>query len=396
VSTILAISNLHDLILEIGSWAGLASVLGLGVLSALYFSQARDVKRLREWAGRAPERAAEQQIGGRPATQAAQAAQAAQAVKGAQAAQAGRPAAAPAPVRPAGAPAPSAAAASPVAPAAPAQPGAASAASGGGGTATAAPPRTGPPPVTPPRSIPTTSGQTAVISPPPGSRAPEPWYHRIDWPEPRYIALIVAGVLVIGAGIAFAITQLTGSSSSGGSHPAAAPGATGGTAGAKSSKPAPVDPSKVTVAVLNGTRIPGLAAQVGDRVQSNGFNLGNVATATEAQRAESVVEFKPGANRAARLLARKLHITQIEPLDPSSGDQGLSGDATVLVIVGADQQRGSSGGGGGGGSGSGGGSSGAGTSGTGGTGAGTGGAGTGGAGTGTPGAGTGGGTATTP
>ena len=41
---------------EIGSYAGLAAVLGLAVLSALYFSQARDVKRLREWAGRAPER----------------------------------------------------------------------------------------------------------------------------------------------------------------------------------------------------------------------------------------------------------------------------------------------------------------------------------------------------
>ena len=32
---------------------------GLGVLSLLYFAQAREVKRLREWAGRAPERAAE-------------------------------------------------------------------------------------------------------------------------------------------------------------------------------------------------------------------------------------------------------------------------------------------------------------------------------------------------
>ena len=144
----------------------------------------------------------------------------------------------------------------------------------------------------------------------------------------------------------------------------------------KSHKATPVDPSKVTVAVLNGTRIPGLAAQVGDRVQSNGFQLGNVATATEAQRAESVVEFKSGANRAARLLARKLHITQIEPLDPASGDNGLSGDATVLVIVGADQQRGSSRGGT---------SSGAGTgAGTSGTGGGTGGTGTPGAGTGTP------------
>src|SRR5215207_6140064 len=44
---------------QIGSYAGFAAVLGLAVLSALYFSQARDVKRLREWAGRAPERDAE-------------------------------------------------------------------------------------------------------------------------------------------------------------------------------------------------------------------------------------------------------------------------------------------------------------------------------------------------
>src|SRR5688500_2024888 len=48
---------LPDIVQDIGAYAGLASVVGLAVLSALYFSQARDVKRLREWAGRAPERA---------------------------------------------------------------------------------------------------------------------------------------------------------------------------------------------------------------------------------------------------------------------------------------------------------------------------------------------------
>ncbi|MDQ3849781.1 MAG: hypothetical protein M3296_04090, partial [Actinomycetota bacterium] len=42
-----------------GSYAGLAAIVGLGVLVLLYFAQAREVKRLREWAGRAPERAAE-------------------------------------------------------------------------------------------------------------------------------------------------------------------------------------------------------------------------------------------------------------------------------------------------------------------------------------------------
>src|SRR5213593_4052768 len=43
----------------IGALAGLAAVPGLAVMSLLYFGQAREVKRLREWAGRAPERAAE-------------------------------------------------------------------------------------------------------------------------------------------------------------------------------------------------------------------------------------------------------------------------------------------------------------------------------------------------
>ncbi|MEA2194387.1 MAG: hypothetical protein QOG42_821, partial [Solirubrobacteraceae bacterium] len=47
------------LVEQIGSYAGYACVLGLGIMALLYFSQAREVKRLREWAGREPERAAE-------------------------------------------------------------------------------------------------------------------------------------------------------------------------------------------------------------------------------------------------------------------------------------------------------------------------------------------------
>ena len=46
-----------DLIEQIGALLGLAAFLGLAVLVLLYFQQARDVRRLREWAGRAPERA---------------------------------------------------------------------------------------------------------------------------------------------------------------------------------------------------------------------------------------------------------------------------------------------------------------------------------------------------
>ncbi|MGH2838531.1 MAG: hypothetical protein ACRDJY_09335, partial [Thermoleophilaceae bacterium] len=61
-----------DVIQDVGAYAGFAAVVGLAVLSALYFSQARDLRRLREWAGRAPERAAEQAAQGIVPEQAAQ------------------------------------------------------------------------------------------------------------------------------------------------------------------------------------------------------------------------------------------------------------------------------------------------------------------------------------
>src|ERR1700694_3470398 len=44
---------------KIGAIAAFAALLGIAVLSLLSFSQARELKRLREWAGRAPERAAD-------------------------------------------------------------------------------------------------------------------------------------------------------------------------------------------------------------------------------------------------------------------------------------------------------------------------------------------------
>jgi LytR cell envelope-related transcriptional attenuator len=41
---------------QIGAFAGLAAFLGLAVLALLSFTQGRDLRRLREWAGSAPER----------------------------------------------------------------------------------------------------------------------------------------------------------------------------------------------------------------------------------------------------------------------------------------------------------------------------------------------------
>lgn len=50
---------MKDVIQTVGGYAGIISLLGVVVLAMLCFSQARDLRRLREWAGGAPERDAE-------------------------------------------------------------------------------------------------------------------------------------------------------------------------------------------------------------------------------------------------------------------------------------------------------------------------------------------------
>jgi hypothetical protein len=59
--TIVSALSISGELQKVGAIAGLVAIPGLAVLALLYFSQARELKRLREWAGRAPERAQELQ-----------------------------------------------------------------------------------------------------------------------------------------------------------------------------------------------------------------------------------------------------------------------------------------------------------------------------------------------
>ena len=381
-----------DVIQDVGAYAGFAAVVGLAVLSALYFSQARDVRRLREWAGRAPERAAEQasvpaapeqaaQEASRPAPTGAvrpiPAAKPAEAKGGAApgkpapagatpgpstaAATAAKPAAAeaatgdgpatpaptgPGPATPAAKPgAPKEAdkkkdedtkdgepAKEPEAPAKPSGPPVPAPATGPGSATPAARPK--PPPVLPARPAPpvrspaaaSSTAQSTAVLPARSARLRDRARGGRDSGglSPRYIALIVAGVIVIGGGVAFGISQLGGDDES-----------TAPAGDAQEAPQAPVNPSTVTVSVLNGTTVPGLAAQIGDEVESAGFQRGNVANALDQQRTSSVVLYAEGADREAKLVARKLGINAVEPVDPDS--QALGGVASVIVLVGADQ-----------------------------------------------------------
>jgi hypothetical protein len=350
-----------EIIEQIGSYAGLAAIVGLAVLSALYFSQARDVRRLREVEeGRAPSMAT-------PQLRAAQRAAASPAQSAAQApGQAAGPAGKPAEPQPTGVtrvgpPAPAAPTASVAGPqtAAAKQTGAegaapepaqaaapgegpaeterAAATVGAGaqaGSPTAVPARTAGPAhggnAQGARPVPTPAAPRRP-TPPPGAAALRlgqtsatrraPWYGRLD---PRYTILIVAAALVLGIGGVVGIYAL-GSGDDAGTDPAADGGEQGS---------APLDPSTITVAVLNGTSVAGAADQVANVVESAGYQRGTVDNAAESS-AESAVLFAEGAKPAARQVGRELDISQVELID--SETEALVGTADVTVVVGADQ-----------------------------------------------------------
>jgi hypothetical protein len=357
MSSILALS-VSDKIEQYGAYAGFASVLGLAVLSLLYFAQAREVKRLREWAGRSPERAAEQQ---ERATAAAQQRVIAQPQRPAQPgqpaqqpAQAGQPAPRPAAATPAGqaAAAPAAAAAT-----------AAGAAAGAGATATQSPPATGQPTTampaangaaasapagTPPAARP---GQPLRVPPggPPGSNAARLQEPDDDEPRSRtgVFAAIGAILVVLVVGVVLFTGVLGGDDD--GTQPTSTVTADNGSASSGSSgssttkkKPAPAasapKPGTYEVAVLNGTTVPGLARGVANRLQSNKYKIGNVTNAATQDRSQTLVEYAQGHRAEADQVAKAIDVGSdaIQPL--SAGSKTIAGDtATVVVTVGADQ-----------------------------------------------------------
>jgi hypothetical protein len=100
----------------------------------------------------------------------------------------------------------------------------------------------------------------------------------------------------------------------------------------------PVQRGETTVAVLNGTTIPGLAAQVSDELSRGGFRRGSVTNAADQQRPGTTVVFASGHRRAAEEVAKLLKVPTVTPID--SGTQAIAGgDAAVVVTVGNDRTQ---------------------------------------------------------
>ena len=249
-----------ELVERVGSYVGMAAFLGLAILALLYFSQARDVRRLRDWAGRAPERAVEQ---GDRATEVAPATAAAQ------------------------------------------------------------------------HSLPATPFSQAAE---PRKRKPlRERIRNVHIPYARYIAMTVAGLLVAG-GVAFGVIQLTGDDDT---PTASNPSPErqrdrGDDDQTRERRRVNIDPSQVTVAVLNGTGVQGLAAQVAAEASAAGFTPGTTGNAARVDQTESEVLYRAGQARAARAVANRLGINKTGAVD--SVNQEIAGSFDVLILVGTDRQ----------------------------------------------------------
>ena len=141
------------------------------------------------------------------------------------------------------------------------------------------------------------------------------------------IVLFVVFVLVAG-GVAYAVLNDGGGSSS-----SAKTGGGGGQKSKTTAKAKAIQPSEIEVAVLNGTASEGLAATWGGKVEEQGFELGAV-TNTESEFEDSVVMFKPGAEPEAKVVAKRLSISKVQPMISEVAE--VSGGANVSVVVGED------------------------------------------------------------
>ncbi len=394
---IAAISVNHQ-IEKYGAYAGLAAIVGLAVLSLLYFAQAREVKRLREWAGRAPERAAELEarvaadasrrttVGAAPQTAAAQAATGnvspaspVAAPGAAKPAVPGTPAATPADAKPPvpvpvpGLPVPVPAAGAPGAATAPAAaagtaettkpedgdapPETATPAGTNGVTGTppgvpgprvpGRPPPTSPPPVAPaaatsepvadPEPEPAPATRSLRGGPPSRTLPPRDGTEPSRTPSRRTLGVLGGAALVVAAVVVVLILTLGGSDTPPPPNQVAdtvARTTTSEPGRTQSTRQARIDRADTPVIVLNATGVNGLARQVADRLQSTGYQA---AVDNSTSRPQTLIGYKSGADAAAKEIGKLLDVpsSQIQPMPQDLVAQ--AGSNAVIVVIGADK-----------------------------------------------------------
>ncbi len=148
--------------------------------------------------------------------------------------------------------------------------------------------------------------------------------------QARYIALLAGGIVVVGAAVSFAVVEITSDDTKSASKKKVKKKSS-------SAKVSSVQPSQVTVAVLNGTGTPGLAATLASSLRAAGFKVGNVTNAGESDVVTTKVLYKKGNKPEAKAVSKQLKVPsrRISSMDKANGS--LAGSADVAVITGKDR-----------------------------------------------------------
>ena len=391
--------SVHQIVSSVGADVGFAAILGLAILVLLYFAQARETATLREQAYEAAQRVEQlearvAQVARRqpaPAPAPASAGAPAGAIGASRIVRApatvGAPGRAVAPAAPAGVAAPALAAATRLIPTAvpapaqgsrlapPAPPGPAvepdvpaeqaPVPAAGAGAGAQVPYATPIPSVAPNPAVaaPATFAGTGTGNGSPRSdaamaggvaaRAAErPQARAIPRTPPRRPPLgaeepvrrsrvRLAAALLFGAAAAAAVVFVLVQLTSPGNSPSASAGATSTVAGHGGKSGTAFDPSKVTVAVLNGTSTLHLAGRVASRLKVIGYKQGTVSNAATQTYISSVVAFMRGHRPDALAVARSLKLkpSAVQRIDSTTQAVACPStpcSATVVVVAGTD------------------------------------------------------------
>lgn len=260
---------------RIGSFAGLASFLGLAVFALLLFAHGRDIRRLRDWAGSAPEREAERM----EQTQniAAQRAEELRELEEA---------------------------------------------------------RTAEHEAVEQREVRRQRREEGLPEQTRGERFRERFSGFGETlSRPALLIMLFVVLLLIGGGVAYAVLNTGGNDSNAKSAKASGKKGGGGEGKGKETAAKNVKPEEIEVAVLNGTEATGLAATWGDKAEAKGFEVGAITNTTSTFE-NSVVMFAEGAAPEAKTVAKQLQIHKVQPM--TAEVSGVSNGAKVSVVVGED------------------------------------------------------------
>jgi hypothetical protein len=160
-----------------------------------------------------------------------------------------------------------------------------------------------------------------------------PKYFKPERSSGRMTLLILGGVVLGVAVVVLAVSALKGG---GKPSPTATQSSTPSTV-VHTTRLAPAsNPSRLDVAVLNGTSTNGLAHHLADDLQQSGYKHAEASTAVPSgTHATTVVQYTSGHRADGQAVAKALDVTRVQPMEASTAS--LAGHATVVVVAGADQ-----------------------------------------------------------